>query len=385
MSINDGYDDDGVFGGNSGNSSLDDFIDNNFDLDAMMSDYEARVASSSSASPYDTGAMDSPYSSGSSDSPYSSGVSASPYDSGSSGSGLSLKKESGSGLSLKKDPASTASGGSSSPYGGGSSNSPYGPGLSSSMYDTGNPMGSQDISRGEPDYRTGQRPTGPNHGPGGYGSGYDYASRPVVKKSGGINPLFIIIPVLLIIGMIGYSLFDRVFGKADYIPGTVTNNVYTNEFFGYKMSFNDNWTVQSDVTDPDTAKKLLNSGKDINECTAYNYNTGSAVMVGVKQTLYNTKEVGTDVDKLIEDIKEEIKTELPQEGMLINDIKNDSVTVGGKTCKGFMMECTMEGVTLHMGYYIMFKDNYVTYIGATAESEGKARKAITDHVSYFVD
>ncbi len=214
-----------------------------------------------------------------------------------------------------------------------------------------------------------------------------YSSEPVIRKSGGINPLFIIIPALIILILIGVSQYKKIFGKAEYIPGTVTDNVYKNEYFDFSLKLSDNWSVTRDVVDPEAVKKTLDTKAVVYELQAdnyksSNYKSGNALLIAVRQTSYNIKETGTDIDKLINDVKEETVKVLSQD-YTITDTKNDSVTIGGKTCKGFVITGEVDGQKMSMVYYFIFKGNYVCYIGATGQSEGKARLVITNNMTIF--
>ena len=227
------------------------------------------------------------------------------------------------------------------------------------------------------------RPMGPNPGmPQGMGpQGSPYrGDQPVMKSKGGINPLFIIIPLILILVIIGVTQFKKVFGKANYIPGVVSDTTYTNEYFDTKVELGSGWDVKSYQDTAEAEKKALSRGQSIPEFEARRESTVELLNLTVSQTPYNIKESGTDTEKLIKSFEDDYRSELEAQGFTVNSITQDKMTVAGKTCDGYIMSCTYGGVSMSMVQFFVFKGNYVMMVTTGSTSEGKAKLIITNYL-----
>ena len=227
------------------------------------------------------------------------------------------------------------------------------------------------------------RPMGPNPGmPQGMGpQGSPYrGDQPIMKSKGGINPLFIIIPLLLILVIIGVTQFKKVFGKANYIPGVVSDTTYTNEYFDTKVELGSGWDVKSYQDTAEAEKKALSRGQSIPEFEARRESTVELLNLTVSQTPYNIKESGTDTEKLIKSFEDDYRSELEAQGFTVNSITQDKMTVAGKTCDGYIMSCTYGGVSMSMVQFFVFKGNYVMMVTTGSTSEGKAKLIVTNYL-----
>ncbi len=217
------------------------------------------------------------------------------------------------------------------------------------------------------------------------GSGSIYSSGPsTIKKSGGINPLFIIIPVLVILIIIGVSQYKKIFGKAEYIPGLTSDHTYTNEYFGIKIDLSDNYGISKSVADSEAVKKTLDTKETVQEFYAQNNKTAEAIGIFVQQLPYNVKESGTDMSSLMDQLESEFKTELAAQGVSNATVSQEKMTVAGKTCNGIIATGKINGISVSMAQFYVFKGNYVCGITSASTSEGKARQIITNNVSGYV-
>ncbi|MBO4863529.1 MAG: PLDc_N domain-containing protein [Eubacterium sp.] len=212
----------------------------------------------------------------------------------------------------------------------------------------------------------------------------------VIKEKSGVPSWLIVLIVLAVIGVIGYFAFGKVFDvfkKAEYIPGRCEGNTYTNEFFGCKVDLGSDWRVIKSVYDAENVKKTLDSKVSVTEFSAQNDLTIEALGVTVAQTPYNIKAAGTDMDRLMEQMKEAYIEEMEASGYNITNIERETMTIAGKTCEGFKMTGKVAGVSmdLSMVQFYMFKDNYVCAFSAASTSEGKCKLVISNNVKTLVE
>ena len=212
----------------------------------------------------------------------------------------------------------------------------------------------------------------------------------VIRQKSGFPTWAIILIVLLVLGCAGYFVFGKfssIFGKADYTPGMVSDNVYTNEFFGFKVNFGSGWKIKKDVYDAELVKKSLDARQVVTEVSAQNDKSIEAFGFTVQQTPYNIKAVGTDMDKLMESMKSTFVTEMEQQGYKINSIERETMTIAGKTCEGFRMTGKVDGISIEMSLvqFYVFKDNYVGAFSAASTSEGKCKLIISNNVKALTD
>lgn len=221
-----------------------------------------------------------------------------------------------------------------------------------------------------------------------YGNGnYD---QPVIKEKSGFPVWVVILIIVLLLGTVGYFVFGKfsdIFGKADYTPGVVTGNVYQNDYFEFKTAFGSGWEITKDIYDPELVKKSLDSKQVVTELGAENRLSAEAFDFSVQQTAYNLKAVGTDMDKVLDAMQSSFVNELEQGGYKISSIEKDSMTIAGKTCKGFKVTGKMNAVDveLSMVQFYMVKGNYVGAFSAASTSQGKSKLIITNNVKELTE
>lgn len=247
----------------------------------------------------------------------------------------------------------------------------------------GQPGGPYGSSMGQPGFpqgvQAGPAQAGqPGNGMGGAGM-YDTGA----PRKKGINPLVIIIPVLIIAIIIFVSQFRRVFGKSKYIAPTVTETTYSSEYFGVKADIGTGWDTSFVQMDTESEIRQLNAGNIVNEFRAQRNTTLEAFSIDVEQMPYNVKETGTDTAKMLESFKEEYERTLTSRGYSIDKIQQDKLQIAGKTCDGYVITCTFNGMTISMLQYFIFKGNYAMMITTSSTSEGKARLMYTNYFSEY--
>lgn len=205
----------------------------------------------------------------------------------------------------------------------------------------------------------------------------DYA-----KQKKGINPLFIIIPIVVVIGLIVYSGYKRFFGQSKYIPGTLNETTYSNEYFGVKADFK-GWDVTGYEGRDEQSE--LDTLKFVNELSAENNMSGSGVYVIVQKTAINYAELGRMKDLLAMN-EEKVKSELEQSGYSNISIKEDTFNIAEKAVDGFVVEgdYSAGGKTIRVcvvDAYIV-KGNYWMEISCGANSVGKATQILRNFKAY---
>lgn len=264
-----------------------------------------------------------------------------------------------------------------------------------SPYRPGQPGGvNQPSGMGQPQgmgspYRPGQ-PGGVNQ-PGGMGqpqavgTPYRPTQEPIIHKKG-INPLFIILPIVLLVVIFFASQFNKIFGKSKYIPGTYSEGILTNEYFGFKVDCTgSNWTTNGYSGDADAEQRALDADSTVEEYYAENQLSIEIMGFDVCQTPYNVKEAGTDVSALMESYKDDYVRRINGTGYKVTSITQDKMTIAGKTYDGYLITCDYsEGgqtVKVSMVQFYVFKGNYMGCFSAASTSEGKAKLVIQNHVS----
>ena len=272
---------------------------------------------------------------------------------------------------------------SSNPYGASSMSGLNQPGTVNQPSGMGQPQG-----MGSP-YRPGQ-PGGVNQ-PGGMGqpqavgTPYRPTQEPIIHKKG-INPLFIILPIVLVVVIFFASQFNKIFGKSKYIPGTYSEGILTNEYFGFKVDCTgSNWTTNGYSGDADAEQRALDADSTVEEYYAENQLSIEIMGFDVCQTPYNVKEAGTDVSALMESYKDDYVRRINGTGYKVTSITQDKMTIAGKTYDGYLITCDYsEGgqtVKVSMVQFYVFKGNYMGCFSAASTSEGKAKLVIQNHVS----
>lgn len=279
--------------------------------------------------------------------------------------------------------------GANGPY---ESSNPYGASSMSGLNQPGavNQPGGMDQSQGMGSpYRPGQpggvnQPSGMGQ-PQGMGSPYRPTQEPIIHKKG-INPLFIILPIVLVVVIFFASQFNKIFGKSKYIPGTYSEGILTNEYFGFKVDCTgSNWTTNGYSGDADAEQRALDADSTVEEYYAENQLSIEIMGFDVCQTPYNVKEAGTDVSALMESYKDDYVRRINGTGYKVTSITQDKMTIAGKTYDGYLITCDYsEGgqtVKVSMVQFYVFKGNYMGCFSAASTSEGKAKLVIQNHVS----
>ncbi len=275
-------------------------------------------------------------------------------------------------------------GGNPNPYNNGQS--PYG----------GNPNpynnGQSPYGGNQGPYNNGQGPYGGNQGmnanyPGQVNNipmGTPYTGAAAQKKSS--IPVWLIVAiVILLVGVSGYFLYGKInsiLGKADYIPGVTSGNSFKNDYFGFKSDFGSDWKVTAYSGSAETEKSCLDSSQVINEITAVNDLGAEVFVFSVEQTPFNVKAAGTDMDKLMDSLKEEFVKEMESSGYSVSNIERETMTIAGKTCEGIKMTGRVSGYDkdLSLAQFYMFKGNYVGMFSAVSTSEAKSKLIIQNNV-----
>ena len=234
----------------------------------------------------------------------------------------------------------------------------------------------------------------PSYG-GGFNGGNPYPQRgqssfdggaTTIQQKSGINPMVIIIPILIVLGIIGYSQFKRIFGQSTYIPGKLEGDTFTNEYFGFKADFK-GWTLTGYPGNAETEITALKDNQPVNELQASKDMGTSAFSFDVKKTPYNIKESGADFTKMIEAYQEEYKKTVRAQGFEVESLKQEKMTVAGKTCDGYIIsgKLTAGGRTMkiYAAQYFMLKGTYLSVFTGVSTSEGGAKSTISKHVEQY--
>ena len=227
--------------------------------------------------------------------------------------------------------------------------------------------------------------------PAGLNMDYDIPSpvsyaKSVVQNTTGMTKVIIFIMVALVIGVVifvGLDKYKKLYGKAEYIPGTYNDQEFKNEFFEIKISLGSNYEAKKYAYDAEAEKKTLESGQLVTELQAENQKDIAVIAFSVQQTPYNVAESSTKFDKMLDTLKEEFKREMESQGISVSSIERDTITLAGETCEGFRITGTMAGVpqSLSLVQYYTFKANYMGVYSASATSESKAKEALTSSIS----
>lgn len=209
-----------------------------------------------------------------------------------------------------------------------------------------------------------------------------YGAQPTVMHKKGVNPLFIILPIALVIILIGVSLYGKVFGSKKYDPGTLEGNVYTSEYFGFKANFGgEGWEVQgANVSSAEEEKNRLNKGDTVSEFYARNTNTIELMDFSVYQTPFNIDNNNENIKTVMESCKDYYVKELEAQGFEVESVEQDTMTIAGKTCNGYYIKCKQGGVSVGLVQFFMFEGRYLGYFSAGSTSSAKAKLIITNHV-----
>ena len=208
-----------------------------------------------------------------------------------------------------------------------------------------------------------------------------YGGQPTVMHKKGVNPLVIILPIALVVVLICVSLYGKIFGSKKYDPGTLEGNVYTNEYFGFKASFEaDGWEVQGASGSPEEEKKALNSGDEYSELNVQNMQTIELMDFSVYQTPFNIDNNNENIKTVMENCKDYYVKELEAQGFEVESVEQDTMTIAGKTCNGYYIKCKMDGVSVGLVQFFMFEGRYLGYFTAGSTSSAKAKLIITNHV-----
>lgn len=209
-----------------------------------------------------------------------------------------------------------------------------------------------------------------------------YGGQPTVIHKKGINPLFIILPIALVFVLIVVSLYGKIFGSKKYDPGTLEGNVYSNEYFDFKASFEaDGWEVKgSNYGSPEEIKRHLGKGEEVSELYVQNTNTVELMDFSVYQTPIKIDNNDSRVKEVMKNCNDYYIEQLESQGFKVESVEQDTMTIAGKTCNGFYIKCKMDGVSVGLVQFFMFEGRYLGYFTAGSTSSAKAKLIITNHV-----
>ncbi len=207
------------------------------------------------------------------------------------------------------------------------------------------------------------------------------AGAPVMKKKG-INPLFIILPIVALVVIIFATQFSKIFGSTKYTPGVVEGNTLTNEHFGFKASFEaDGWTVEDSGMSAEEEKKRLNGKQTVSELYAQNKLSVELLDFSVYQMPLNVDNNDSRIKDVMEDCKDLYVDQLESQGFTVESVEQDTMTIAGKTCNGYYIKCNMNGVSVGLVQFFIFEGRYLGYFSAGSTSSAKAKLIITNHVT----
>jgi hypothetical protein len=219
----------------------------------------------------------------------------------------------------------------------------------------------------------------PQHGQSAFDGGA------TTMKSSSINPLVIIIPILVILAIVGVSQYKKIFGQSKYIPGKLEGQTFTNEYFGFTTQNFDGWDMTGYAGGEETELSMLKGNQAVVELTASKKMGTEAFSFGVKKTPYNINiNDKSAFSKLVESYQEDYKKELSAQGYEVTSIKQEKMTIAGKTCDGYIItgKVTSGGMTVEVdaAQFFMTKGNYISVFSGISTSIGGARNAIAKHI-----
>ena len=208
---------------------------------------------------------------------------------------------------------------------------------------------------------------------------------PASNGTSGIARILLILGIFIVGAFavfLGLDKYKKLYGKSEYIPGTYNNQVYTNEYFGIQIPMNSQWKVTKSVYDAESVKTTLDAKKPVTEFTAENATTIEVIGFSVSQTPYNVNESSVEMNKLLDELKDEFKSEMTRNGYTLSSIDRDTITIAGQTLEGYKMTGTMSGSTVKLSLvqYYVFKGNYVGFYTASSTSEQKAKQTLTNNI-----
>ena len=164
-----------------------------------------------------------------------------------------------------------------------------------------------------------------------------------------------VLPIVLLVVIFFASQFNKIFGKSKYIPGTYSEGILTNEYFGFKVDCTgSNWTTNGYSGDADAEQRALDADSTVEEYYAENQLSIEIMGFDVCQTPYNVKEAGTDVSALMESYKDDYVRRINGTGYKVTSITQDKMTIAGKTYDGYLITCDYSegGQTVKVSIYL---------------------------------
>ena len=199
-----------------------------------------------------------------------------------------------------------------------------------------------------------------------------------IRQRSALTPYLIIIPILIIVVVVAIFMF---IGDG-YKPGKVKGHTYTNEYFGLKLNVDSDMIVQGVVgRESKVMHRMKNNKEAVADLTAQNIDDTKSYKVLVKY-----------MDKTIED-----QDMTPKDAAynfmvdLSNDIESggfdvktteETLTIGGQTSYGFVMDASLAGEKVCCANFFLFKGHYMASISAFGSSAKEARDMIKKFEKY---
>ena len=280
-------------------------------------------------------------------------------------------------------PAGSYNQGPAGSYNQGPAAGPYNQGPAAGPYNQGPAAGPYNQGPAAGPYNQG--PMAGSYNQGGMNGSYNSSfSDTVVKQKSGVPVWLIVIIVAAVVLILGVIIFDKakaLFGRADYIPGKLEGNTFTNEFFGFKVELDERWNITPYASNAETEKEDLEKRKMIvRELYAADTKSVALMDFEVKMLPYNFKATGQSLDSAMAGIEDEYVKTLEASGFTVDEIKKDKMDIAGNFCDGYIIKTTNSGTTVYIVQYYLIKDNYMAAFTTGAISEGKAKNIITNNV-----
>ncbi len=162
--------------------------------------------------------------------------------------------------------------------------------------------------------------------------------------------------------------------------GTISGNVYTNDFIGFSFTKPSNWTFATD----EEMKETLNAGAEYTDysdfemalskqATIYDMQSqdtlGNSVMI-----LYENTMLSGGVKMTEDEYLDVVKTSLQSvDGITYEYIGSNNVTLGDATFKRASFKASAYGATISQYYYVKSIDKYVVSVIVTTTTEDIAK------------
>lgn len=198
-----------------------------------------------------------------------------------------------------------------------------------------------------------------------------------------LNPAFIVAPIIIVVFLIVIIQTARGFKNSHYTPGVLSGNTYTNEYFGLKATFDSKYTLEGGYYNEDSVQNMLDAGQSVNELRASYEMSAEALNVQVYPLdhYYDAPTNGSQEE--MEKYKDEYSAALTENGYTVSNIEVDSMTIAGKTVRGYLVDGKVGGTgyTLSLAQFFIYKGNFCCVISSASTSKGKAKLLISNNFS----